>query len=249
MPSARVHGAIAKEINKDKHFDELLLRMGTVSPDCWRNMEPESGIKDKYLTHFWNFRIKEGQANDYQEFYLKYYNKLDNPFYFGYLIHLIGDQYWKTYIDPKFEIEENGIREFRLKNGEFHDNENWWGYFDSLKMQKQIAKIYGLTKFPINVEDKGTLNYVNTDIMPEEIDGIDYFFITKEKFEEYLLRKFFLENKDLFDYIIVKKYYDAIFQFLNNNNIKHKILDKDLYININDEKYKFDYKIKKKVIQ
>ena len=69
-----------------------------------------------------------------------------------YLIHLIGDQYWKTYIDPKFETEENGIRGFRLKNGKFHDNENWWGYFDSLKMQKQIARIYGLTKFPINVE-------------------------------------------------------------------------------------------------
>lgn len=189
MPSARIHEAIAKEINKDKHFDELLLRMGTVSPDCWRNVEPESGIKDKYLTHFWDFRIKEGQANDYQEFYLKYYNKLDNPFYFGYLIHLIGDQYWKTYIDPKFETEENGIRGFRLKNGKFHDNENWWGYFDSLKMQKQIARIYGLTKFPINVEDlvdfecnidelnlnglfgnKGTLNYVNTDIMPGVID-------------------------------------------------------------------------------
>ena len=84
------------------------------------------------------------------------------------------------------------------------------GYFDSLKMQKQIARIYGLTKFPINAEDlvdfecnidelnlnglfgnKGTLNYVNTDIMPGEIDVIDYFFITKEKFEKYLLRKLF----------------------------------------------------------
>ena len=189
MPSARIHEAIAKEINKDKHFDELLLRIGTISPDCWRNVEPESGIKDKYLTHFWNFRIKEGQANDYQEFYLKYYNKLNNPFYFGYLIHLIGDQYWKTYIDPKFEVEENGVKGFRLKNGKFHDNENWWGYFDSLKMQRQIAKIYDLTKFPLNKEEligfecsidelnlnglfgnNGTLNYVNTDVMPGKIE-------------------------------------------------------------------------------
>ena len=66
-------------------------------------------VKDKYLTHFWDFRIKDGQANDYQEFYLKYYNKLNNPFYFGYLVHLIVDQYWKTYIDPKFEALKNGI--------------------------------------------------------------------------------------------------------------------------------------------
>ena len=68
------------------------------------------------------------------------------------------------------------------------------------------------------------------------------------KFEEYLLRKLFLEKKDLSDYITVKMYYDALFQFLNNNNINYKILDKELYVNINEEEYKFDYKIKKKVI-
>ena len=124
MPSARIHEAIAKELNVDYKFDELLLRIGTVSPDCWRNVDSESGIKDKYLTHFWDFRIKDGQANDYKEFYLKYYNKLNNPFYFGYLVHLIVDQYWKTFIDPKYEIVENGVKGFRLKNGRFHDNEN-----------------------------------------------------------------------------------------------------------------------------
>lgn len=189
MPSARIHEAIAKEINKEKHLDELLLRIGTVSPDCWRNVEPESGVKDKYLTHFWDFRIKEGQANDYLEFYLKYYNHLNNPFYFGYLIHLIGDQYWKTNIDSKFKAEENGVKGFRLRNGQFHDDANWWGYFDSLKMQKQLVRIYNLTKFPLNREeykgfecnidelnlnglfgDKGSLNYINTDVMPGPVD-------------------------------------------------------------------------------
>ena len=188
MPSARIHEAIVKELNVDKKFDELLLRIGTVSPDCWRNVDYESGVKDKYLTHFWDFRIKDGQANDYKEFYLKYYNKLNNPFYFGYLVHLIVDQYWKTFIDPKYEIVENGIKGFRLKNGKFHDDENWWGYFDSLKMQKQITKIYKLGIFPINKEDlidfecnidelnlnglfgiNGTLNYINTDITPGEV--------------------------------------------------------------------------------
>lgn len=68
------------------------------------------------------------------------------------------------------------------------------------------------------------------------------------KFEEFLLRKFFLENKDLSDYITTKKYYEALFHFLNSNNIDYKILDDELYVNINDEGYKFDYKIKKKVI-
>ena len=35
-----------------------------------------------------------------------------------------------------------------------------------------------------------------------------------------------LEKKDLSDYITVKKYYDLLFQFLNNNNINYKIFDK-----------------------
>ena len=71
MPSARIHEAVAKEVNKDYNYDELLLRIGTVAPDCWRNVENENGVKDKYLTHFWDFRVKQGQANDYEEFYAK----------------------------------------------------------------------------------------------------------------------------------------------------------------------------------
>ena len=120
---------------------------------------------------------------------MKYYDHLNNPFYFGYLIHLIGDQYWKTNIDPKFKAEANGVKGFRLRNGQFHDDANWWGYFDSLKMQKQLARIYNLTKFPLNKEeykgfecnidelnlnglfgDKGSLNYINTDVMPGPVD-------------------------------------------------------------------------------
>lgn len=189
MPSARIHEAIAKEINVDYNFDELLLRIGTVAPDCWRNADYESTEVGKQVTHFWDYKIKTGQANGYEEFYLKYYNYLDNPFYFGYLIHLIVDQYWKTYIDSKYETEENVVKGYRLKNGKFHNKENHWGYFDSLKMQKQVARLYNLGKFPINKEDipnfncdidelkldglfgiNGTLNYINTDIMPSSED-------------------------------------------------------------------------------
>lgn len=189
MPCARIHEAVALELNKDYKYDTLLLRIGTIAPDSWRNVEVDSGVKDKYLSHFWNFRIKEGQANDYQEFYLKYYNHLNNSFYFGYLIHLITNQYWKTYIDPKYEMTENGVKGFKLKNGKFHDNENYWGYYDSLKMEKKISKIYKLDKLPINKEEisdfechidevnlnglfgnTGSLNYLNTKVMPIETD-------------------------------------------------------------------------------
>ena len=85
MPPARIHEAIAKEVNKG--HNELLLRIGTVAPDSWRNIVTN---KKKYITHFWDFRVKDKkQANDYQEFYLKYYNYLDNPFYFFFFFFLI----------------------------------------------------------------------------------------------------------------------------------------------------------------
>ena len=189
MASARIHEAIAKEINQDYHMDEILLRIGTVAPDSWRNVEQGSGIKNKYLTHFWDFRVKNGQANNYEEFYFKYQNQLSNPFYFGYLIHLIVDQYWKTNIDPKYVMYENGVKGFRLKDGSFHSDENWFGYFESIKLQRKLAQVYHLGSLPIDQKEirgffcdiaelnpaglfgpKGTLQYINRELSPIEGD-------------------------------------------------------------------------------
>lgn len=187
MPSARIHEAIAKEINKEFNMDEILLRVGTVAPDSWRNVETKDGFKDKNITHFWDFRIKDGEANNYEEFYLKYYNNLENPFYFGYLLHLITDQYWKTYVDPIYFFNEDGINKVKLKDGSSHEDKNWYSYYEDLKIQKQLCKTYNLGKLPIEEKDipnfeceidelnltglfgtHGTLNYINNKIMPEE---------------------------------------------------------------------------------
>ena len=218
MPSARIHEAIARKINEDYKMDDILLRIGTVSPDSWRNVETDSGVKDKYLTHFWNFRIKDGQANDYEEFYLKYYRELNNPFYFGYLIHLITDQYWKTFIDPKYFVVEDGITKIRLKDGTLHENKDWYSYYESIKIQKQICKIYDLGVLPTRMENiqnfkceidelnlnglfglNGTLSYINNNLMPgekEEIsqvfdidDIVKYIDITVEFIKKELIRK------------------------------------------------------------
>ncbi len=187
MPPARIHEAVALELNKKRKYNEILLRIGTIAPDSWRNANPKDGKKNKYKTHFWDFSIKEGQANDYKRFYTKYHDNMDNPFYFGYLVHLIVDQYWKTHIDPKYRIENGGTKGFILRNGTFHDDNNWWGYYDSLKMERNLAKIYNLTKLPIEKEKiknfncdieeldqsglfgkEGTLNYVNEVVSLEK---------------------------------------------------------------------------------
>lgn len=150
MPAARVHEAVAKKINQEYCFDEKLLRIGTISPDCWRNVPSDSGIKDKYLTHFWDFRVKAGQANDYTNFYIKYYQFLNNPFYFGYLIHLIVDQYWKTNVDPRYEKKIDGESYVVDKNGNMIKDENWLSYYEGIKMQQRLAKKYHLDYLPIN---------------------------------------------------------------------------------------------------
>lgn len=139
MPPAKVHEVIAKEMNKNYKYDELLLRIGSVAPDCWRNVSLSSGIKDKYFTHFWNYRSNEKQANDYEEFYFKYYDYMSNPICFGYLLHLITDQYWKTNIDSRFIIEKNGNKYIKLINGEITHYDYLFSYRDSLKMQRILA--------------------------------------------------------------------------------------------------------------
>lgn len=215
MASARIHEVIALKVNEDYHMDELLLRMGTVAPDCWRNAEGS----DKFTTHFWDFNVKEGQANDYKRFYHKYQEQFNNPFYFGYLIHLMTDQYWKTYIDIKYRALKDGKEGFISREGNFIADENSFGHYESIKLQKQLALKYNLDVFPINQEEvlnfscqideldltglfgkKGTLNYINTSYPMEEdeesiiydLDDIDFFIDETVEFiknELYLLEE------------------------------------------------------------
>ena len=185
MPSARIHEAIAKELNKEKTYDELLLRLGTIAPDSWRNVEKESGYQDRFLTHLRDYRIKNSVLYGYKEFFYKYYDQLNNPFYFGYLIHLMGDQYWKNFIDPKYRMIQDGKKVIKLKDGTITDFDSEFEYKESLKMEKEIAKLYNLNKLPIKQEEVknlecdidelnlnglfgvyGSLNYLNTEVLP-----------------------------------------------------------------------------------
>ena len=247
MPSARIHEAIAKKINKDYNMDELLLRLGSISPDCWRNVELESKVKEKYLTHFWDFRIKEGQANDYTEFYLKYYNELDNPFYFGYLLHLMTDQYWKSYVDPKFFYNENGVKKCILKDGTIIDDKDYFSYYESIKIQKRICKEYNLGILPTNIEEvsnlncdidelnlsglfglSGTISYINSKMLYEEDD------------DETIMYNFKDIEKYLSDTIVfIKKELNRLKKIKENEDKKKKIIidiDVILFCSKEDEK-------------
>lgn len=264
MPAARIHEAISREINKDYKMDDILLRIGSVAPDCWRNVDLNLGFADKYSTHFWDYRIKDGQANGYEEFYLKYYNDIKTPFYFGYLLHLIADQYWKTYVDTKYIVEKNGVKGIKLINGEFHDDDKVFKHLESLKMLKQLARIYDLGNLPIekesikdfncNIEElnlsglfgnTGTLNYVNTS-----------FALVKdnEKSEIYDVNDIISYIKDTVEFI--KKELVRLEKLKKENDKKIKIaivIDevnfeiKEVINKLFDKKYRVDLLLKKEL--
>ena len=83
MPAAGIHLCVAKTLlNKD--MNQYLFFLGTIAPDSWRNSN-----STKSGSHF---QILE--KIHYEKFYQKYKDKMNNPFIYGYLIHLITDYYW-----------------------------------------------------------------------------------------------------------------------------------------------------------
>lgn len=81
----------------------------------------------------------------------------------------------------------------------------------------------------------------------DEINNYDNKLVALLKYEEYLLRILFLENKDLSNEEVTKKYYDSLYSFMIANKINYLMMDNELYVDIDNKKYKFDYKIKRQV--
>jgi len=65
-------------------------------------------------------------------------------------------------------------------------------------------------------------------------------------FEEYLLRKIFLEKKILQDDIIETEYYNQMLNFASSNDIGSQINENGLNVKIDDQIFNFDYKMKRK---
>ena len=62
-----------------------------------------------------------------------------------------------------------------------------------------------------------------------------------------MLRKLFLENKDLCDLHVIERYYNDMKYFMSLNKIRYLVMDNELYADIDNNEYKLDYKIKRKV--
>ncbi len=100
MPTAGIHLCVAKSLLQKKKINEKLFFLGNIAPDSWRN---STSTKDG--SHF-----QVNKKIHYDEFYKKYKDKLDNPFVYGYLTHLITDYYWYgnnlSTVNEKYENKE-----------------------------------------------------------------------------------------------------------------------------------------------
>lgn len=97
MPTHKMHMAIANRVNETLKLDNDSVMLGSILPDITID-------KLHRQSHFRNGEEGiEGVANPYK-FLLKYKKELDNPVMMGYLIHLLTDRYFNSYVFQNYYI-------------------------------------------------------------------------------------------------------------------------------------------------
>lgn len=113
MPTHKMHMAIANEVNKVLKLNDDMVMIGSVLPDLTID-------KRHRVSHFKNGEEGiEGTANPYK-FLLKYKSTLKNPVMVGYLIHLLTDRYFNSYVFQNYYIYDENTHLIGIK---FHDEE------------------------------------------------------------------------------------------------------------------------------
>lgn len=113
MPTHKMHMAIANQINKTLKLDNDMVMIGSVLPDLTKD-------KRHRQSHFKNGKEGvEGTANPYK-FLLKYKQELKNPVMVGYLIHLLTDRYFNSYVFQNYYIYDENTHLIGIK---FHNEE------------------------------------------------------------------------------------------------------------------------------
>lgn len=181
MPSAVIHRCVSKIVNiklnnKFVSSDNFYYELGSIAPDCWRHSEKflDSDLSKKEKRQESHFMTKKDKE-DYESFYKEYKDSLDNTFIFGYLVHLITDNYWRSVTveeydeSKKKEIYERLINEFVV--------------YDIRKLtDEQINKIPHIKELDFTGLNK-TLEYLyKNPISSKEID-VDYTIVLRKLHE------------------------------------------------------------------
>lgn len=124
MPNWGEHLLIGNKILKKIKTEENLFLFGNILPDVQDGylVKGISNIQPHQLNHYDlnGENYNPNNKKEYEIFYEKYANKMDNPIIMGYLAHLITDSLWNEAFYGGKCVQENGkIIGFMNKNNEF----------------------------------------------------------------------------------------------------------------------------------
>lgn len=105
MPAGGIHLCVAKKVARKLKVENMMsFYVGNVAPDSWRN-----SASTKEGTHF--ITTFESLDYDYERFWCKYRNIIEDDFVLGYLVHLIVDKYWYSNNLPTTHVPASGYED------------------------------------------------------------------------------------------------------------------------------------------
>jgi len=178
MPTHKMHMAVANRVNKYLNLDNDMVMIGSVLPDLTVD-------KRHRVSHFKNGKEGvEGVANPYK-FLSKYKDKLDNPVMVGYLIHLLTDRFFNSYVFQNYYIYDENTHLIGIK---FQDGEVLMP-IEKIRYEKH-RDFYVYDKYLVEnglVDKFNSLECINNIIDTED-----------SKYDKKLIKKYIInENNDI----------------------------------------------------
>lgn len=191
MPNALIHRCLNKRVEqKIKKFnnekDLYLYDVASVAPDSWRSTQrfKDSNLPKKEKRKYSHFSKDNEFVENYDIFKNKYKDYLDNPFIFGYMIHLMTDNFWRLEMFYKNNFNIKDINN-ELLNIEHLDEKSELAHDVDIHL-KDIASYYNitdlkeLTEEEINIIPKidemtyeginTTIRYINKQMKEENLN-------------------------------------------------------------------------------
>ncbi|NHN34721.1 hypothetical protein [Paenibacillus agricola] len=144
MGSRMMHLLIADRVSTNR--GRMLL--GSIAPD---------GDEIKGETHFKGTRytLSDGAPSEYGRFIAKYHEKFTDPYYIGYLTHLVADDMWATFMyysglkdrlrnEPNFYKELH--KDFYLCNAKLAEKYVSDGLYEALNLSDDVPKLTEIDK-------------------------------------------------------------------------------------------------------